>query len=67
MVKLARSGSVPGAEPVHSVSDRDPDDLIDGQQRVYLLLDAGRGAGAQDAAAQHCLFDLEVGGLDLVG
>ena len=32
------------------------------QQGVDLLGDAGQGAGAQDAAAQHSFLDLEVGG-----
>src|SRR5262252_8712255 len=47
------------------VGDGDPDRLVDGQQGVDLLGDAGQGAGAQDAAAQHGFLDLEVGGLDL--
>ena len=63
MLKLARSGSVPGVVSVAS-ADRDPDDLVGGQQGVDLLGDAGQGARAQDASAEHGLLDREVGGLD---
>src|SRR5262249_56348604 len=47
------------------VGDGDPDCLVDDQQGVDLLGDAGQGAGAQDAAAQHGFLDLEVGRFDL--
>src|SRR5215469_4408256 len=47
------------------VGDGDPQGLVGGQQGVDFLGDAGDGAGAQDAAAEHGLFDLEVGGFDL--
>ncbi len=50
---------------VGGVRDRDPQGLVDRQQRVDLLGDAGGGAGAQDATAEHGPLDLEVGGLDL--
>src|SRR5262249_1435980 len=45
--------------------DGDPDCLVDDQEGVDLLGDAGQGAGAQDAAAQHGFLDLEVGRFDL--
>jgi hypothetical protein len=55
MVKLARSGSVPGRGE-GGVGDGDPDRLVGGQQGVDLLGDAGQGAGAQDTAAGHGLL-----------
>ena len=40
-------------------------ELVGDQQGVDLLVDAGRGAGAQDPAAQDAGLQFQVGGLDL--
>ncbi|MCG5213361.1 hypothetical protein MBA17_08830 [Streptosporangium sp. KLBMP 9127] len=45
--------------------DRDPDELVGGQQGVDFLGDACHGAGAQDVAAEHAFLDREVGGFHL--
>ena len=64
MVKLARSGSVPGTVR-GGVGDGGAQRLVGDQQGVDLLVDAGGGAGAQDPAAEDGGLELEVGGLDL--
>ena len=64
MVKLARSGSMPGWVLVASAMARRRS-LVADQQGVDLLVDAGGGAGAQDPAAQDGGFQLQVGGFDL--
>ena len=62
MVKLARSGSVPGT--VGGVGDSGAEGLVGDQQGVNLLLDAAGGTGAEHPAAEDRGFQLEVGGLD---
>ena len=64
MVKLARSGSSAGAG-VGGVGHGGAQDLVGDQQGVDLLVDAGRGAGAQHPAAEDGGFQFQVGGLDL--
>jgi len=46
------------------VGDRDAQRLVGDEQGVDLLLDPGRGAGAQDPAAEDGLFEFQEGGLD---